>query len=107
MLGSLTARSEDDRAMSKAVPTFLIDNERVRVTEWRFAPGAATGWHRHALDYVVVPMADGVLELTGRDDVRTHAELRKGVPYFRNAGVEHDVINANAFEFAFIEVELK
>jgi quercetin dioxygenase-like cupin family protein len=93
--------------MSKAAPTMLIDNDRVRVTEWRFAPGAATGWHRHAMDYVVVPMQDGVLELAGPDDVRTRAELKKGVPYFRNAGVEHDVINANAFEFAFIEVELK
>ena len=93
--------------MSKAVPTILIDNERVRVTEWRFAPGAATGWHRHELDYVVVPMADGVLELVGQGDVRSRAELRSGVPYFRNAGVEHDVINANAFPFAFIEVELK
>jgi hypothetical protein len=29
------------------------------------------------------------------------------VPYFRNAGVEHDVINANACEFAFVEIELK
>jgi beta-alanine degradation protein BauB len=91
----------------KAVPTVLIDNERVRVTEWRFAPGAATGWHRHALDYVVVPMADGVLELVLPGGARSRAELRRGVPYFRNAGVEHDVINANAFEFAFVEVELK
>jgi quercetin dioxygenase-like cupin family protein len=94
-------------AMSKAVGTLLIDNERVRVTEWRFAPGAATGWHRHEMDYVVVPMLDGVLELVGADDARTRAELTKGVPYFRGAGVEHDVINANAFEFAFVEVELK
>ena len=93
--------------MSKAVPTVLIDNERVRVTEWRFAPGAATGWHRHAMDYVVLPLADGVLDLVGPDEVRTRAELRKGAPYFRKAGVEHDVINANAFEFAFVEVELK
>jgi hypothetical protein len=29
------------------------------------------------------------------------------VAYFRKAGVEHDVINANAFAFAFVEVELK
>jgi quercetin dioxygenase-like cupin family protein len=94
--------------MSKtAVPTVLIDNERVRVTEWRFAPGAATGWHRHAMDYVVVPIADGVLELVAADGGRNRAELKRGVPYFRNAGVEHDVINANAFEFAFVEVELK
>jgi beta-alanine degradation protein BauB len=93
--------------MDKAVPTLLIDNERVRVTEWRFAPGAATGWHRHEFDYVVLPMLDGVLELVGPDDVRTRAELKQGAPYFRQAGVEHDVINANAHPFAFIEVELK
>ncbi|MCC2664212.1 MAG: hypothetical protein K0R41_2945 [Geminicoccaceae bacterium] len=91
----------------KAVPTVLIDNERVRVTEWRFAPGAATGWHRHAMDYVVVPLTDGALELVGEGGARSRAELRQGVPYFRNAGVEHDVVNANAYEFAFLEVELK
>jgi quercetin dioxygenase-like cupin family protein len=90
-----------------AVATVFIDNERVQVTEWRFAPGAATGWHRHALDYVVVPMTDGVLELVGAGGARSRAELKEGVPYFRKAGVEHDVINANAFEFAFIEIELK
>jgi quercetin dioxygenase-like cupin family protein len=85
----------------------FIDNERVRVTEWRFAPGAATGWHRHEMDYVVVPMVDGALELVGQGGERTRAELRKGVPYFREVGVEHDVINANPYEFAFIEIELK
>ena len=90
-----------------AKPHVFIDNERVRVTEWRFAPGAATGWHRHEMDYVVVPMADGELELVGPAGERTRALLKQGVPYFRNAGVEHDVINADAVEFAFVEIELK
>ena len=85
----------------------FIDNERVRVTEWRFAPGAATGWHRHEMDYVVVPMVEGELELVGADGARTRARLTKGVPYFRNAGVEHDVINPNSYAFAFVEIELK
>jgi len=92
---------------ARATSKVFIDNERVRVTEWRFAPGAATGWHRHEMDYVVVPMLDGELELVGQGGARTRAQLRKGVPYFRNAGVEHDVINANPHEFAFIEIELK
>ena len=35
------------------------------------------------------------------------AEMKKGVPYFRHKGVEHDVINANETEYAFIEIELK
>jgi quercetin dioxygenase-like cupin family protein len=85
----------------------FIDNERVRVTEWRFAPGAATGWHRHEMDYVVVPLVDGELELVGQGGERTRASLSRGVPYFRNAGVEHDVINPNSYEFAFLEIELK
>jgi len=33
--------------------------------------------------------------------------MKEGVPYYRPAGVEHDVINANAGEYAFIEVEVR
>jgi quercetin dioxygenase-like cupin family protein len=90
----------------RAVPTVLIDNDRVRVTEWRFAPGAATGPHRHEYDYVVVPLVTGVLRLEEADGTRD-AQLTLGAPYFRPAGVEHDVINANDYEFAFIETEIK
>lgn len=89
-----------------ARPTVFIDNDKTRVTEWRFAArGANTGWHRHDYDYVVVPQFDGVLEIVTEDDQRSLVELRSGVPYFRTAGVEHDVINANDFEIAFVEIE--
>lgn len=91
----------------QATPTVLIDNERTRVTEWRFAPGASTGWHRHEYDYVVVPMLDGKLELSTGSDDKQIAELSTGVAYFRQVGVEHDVKNVNDFEYAFIEVEFK
>jgi quercetin dioxygenase-like cupin family protein len=90
----------------QARPTVQIDNERVTVTEWRFAPGAETGWHRHALDYVVVPMTDGTLMLETPDGERS-SELRTGRSYARGAGVEHNVINANAHEFVFVEIEIK
>jgi quercetin dioxygenase-like cupin family protein len=94
----------EDRAA--AVPTVLIENERVRVTEWRFAPGAATGWHRHEYDYVVVPIVTGKLLLQEPDGERI-ADLTLGVPYFREEGVEHDVVNANDYDFLFVEVELR
>ena len=90
----------------QAVPTQQIDNERVIVTEWRFAPGAETGWHRHEFDYVVVPGMDGKLLLQSSDGERV-AELRAGQSYFREAGVEHNVINASDYEFFFIETELR
>jgi quercetin dioxygenase-like cupin family protein len=83
-----------------------VDNERVRVTEWRFAPGAATGWHRHDFDYVVVPMTTGPLRIRTAQG-ETAAELAAGRAYFREAGVEHDVSNPNAYEVVFIETELK
>jgi len=89
-----------------AIATVQIDNERMRVTEWRFAPGAATGFHRHAYDYCVVPLTTGKLRIEGKDGV-SEAELVTGRSYTRWEGVEHDVINANDFEFVFIEVELK
>ena len=92
--------------MQRAEPTVQIDNEVVRVTEWRFAPGAATGYHRHEYDYVVVPMTTGRLLLDDPQGKR-YAELKAGVSYTRSAGVEHDVVNANDFPFVFIEVELK
>lgn len=90
-----------------ATSRIFIDNERTRVTEWRFAPGAETGWHRHEFDYVVVPTMDGRLRIVQGAGDETVSDMRAGVPYFRPAGVEHNVINANPHEYAFIEVEFK
>lgn len=83
-----------------------IDTDRVIVTEWRFTAGASTGWHRHAHDYVVVPLMDGRLRLVTAEGESTVA-MTKGVPYFRQAGVEHDVINASDGDYAFMEVEIR
>jgi quercetin dioxygenase-like cupin family protein len=91
----------------QAVSSVQIDNERTRVTQWRFAPGATTGYHLHAYDYAVVPLTTGALELTGPDGQVTTAALTTGEPYFREAGVEHDVKNANPSEFVFVEIEFK
>jgi quercetin dioxygenase-like cupin family protein len=93
--------------MDKAVPSIQVDNDRTRVTEWRFAPGAATGYHRHEFDYVVVPQTTGKLKLIGPDGNEIIAALTAGQSYFREAGVEHDVINASEHEFVFVEIEFK
>ena len=89
-----------------AVPTVQIDNDRVKVTEWRFPPGAHTGWHRHCMDYVVVPMTSGSL-LLETPDGEVHSSLTAGQSYTRLTGVEHNVVNANDHDFVFVEIELK
>jgi beta-alanine degradation protein BauB len=93
--------------LPRAVPTVQIDSERVRVTQWRFAPGAETGEHVHQMDYVVVPLGDGRLKLVSPEGEASFADLKLGVSYTRKAGVHHNVINANNFEYAFVEIELK
>jgi hypothetical protein len=61
----------------------------------------------HEFDYVVVPLLDGDLRIDTPDGQSTRVPLRARVPYFRQAGVHHNVINANAYDFAFMEIELR
>lgn len=90
----------------KATAHKQIENDRVIVTEWRFEPGAETGWHRHNYEYIVVPGMNGNL-LLETSEGESIAELEEGISYFRPVGVEHNVVNANPFEFYFVEIELK
>lgn len=90
----------------KATSKQLQETERVIVTEWRFAPGAETGWHRHARDYVVVCLTSGTL-LAETSTGNVAIDLQFGQSYARPAGVEHNIINAGAEAFVFVEVELK
>ena len=97
----------DKNQPGTAIPTQFINNNNARVTEWRFKErGDNTGWHKHDYDYVVVPLFDGFLEIDDGTGERKRAEMRIGVPYYREHGVEHDVINGNDFECAFVEVEI-
>ncbi len=98
--------SDTDSGGGTASSTVLVENERTRVTEWRFfVEGDNTGWHVHEYDYLVLPLSDGQLLLNEPDGTARFAELHRGVPYFRKKGVHHDVVNASDFEIAFIEVE--
>jgi len=51
------------RCRAPATATVEIDDAHVRVTRWDFEAGAETGWHRHGMAYVVVPVTDGTLLL--------------------------------------------
>ena len=99
--------NEPLRCRAPAVATLQLDDAHVRVTRWDFDPGAETGWHRHGMAYVVVPVHDGTLMLELLGGQTMMAELKAGVSYARAAGVEHNVVNAGTTPLAFVEVELK
>ncbi len=52
-------------------------------------------------------MRDSKLRIVAAGGEENIAELKEGVPYYRNVAVEHDAINANGYESACIEVEMK
>ncbi len=91
--------------MAKATSIVQVKNERVIITEWRFAPGADTGYHVHAHDYVVVPLTSGRLRLEEPSGPR-EVSLEAGASYARSAGIAHNVVNPNSHEFRFVEIEL-
>jgi len=90
-----------------AKPSIQIDNDYVKVTEWFFPPNSETGMHIHDMDYVVVPMTTGNLTIESNDHNFSKANLISGQSYSREAGVHHNVINKNDFDFTFIEIEIK
>lgn len=87
--------------------TMLIDDHRVRVWRYDFAPGAETGWHRHGHDYVITALTDCHMALELPEDQTSAAFVAAGTVYRRAEGVEHNVINAGSAEMSFIEIELK
>jgi len=89
-----------------ARPTVLIENEKIKVTEWCFEVGDSTGPHIHEYDYIVVPMLEGELKILDKNNNETISKLTKGGAYYRDKGVEHDVFNNNDFPYSFIEIEL-
>ena len=91
----------------KAKANIQIDNERVRVTEYFFNKNEETGFHVHQWDYVVIPQTDGLLLLINDNGVETTATLVKGQPYYREAGVSHNVFNNGKEKLVFIEIEIK
>ena len=89
-----------------ATSTSQVDDANVRITRWDFAPGEATGWHRHEFPYAVVPLVDGHLRIVAAYGEAVVA-LKTGNSYARPAGVEHDVINHGPGKMSFIEIEMK
>ncbi|WP_341895016.1 cupin domain-containing protein [Ferrovibrio terrae] len=95
------------QATASATPTQQADDERVRITRWDFAPGAATGFHVHEYPYTVTYLTAAKLKIVDKDGQESLVEMAAGGSYSRPKGIAHDVINAGAAPMAFVEVEIK
>ncbi len=90
---------------AKAEPVVHIDDGRFKVTEWRFAPGAETGWHIHGHDYVIVPLTDGRLDLGCPTAARRAPICARAYPIPGAPESRTNVVNGGDAPLAFLEVE--
>src|SRR4029078_12317839 len=60
-----------------------VDTSEVRGTQWRLAPGSATGHHIHEMDYVIVPVTAGEMTIVAPNGELSKARLGLGKSYFR------------------------
>jgi len=90
----------------QAVGTLLLEDDRVRVSRFDFAPGAETGWHVHGMDYVITTLTECVM-LLEMDEGNKEVDIAAHTVYGRVAGTKHNVVNRGTAPMAFIEVELK
>ena len=93
--------------MSTPASSVLMDDDRVRVTRYDFAPGDETGWHVHDMEYVIVTLTDCRLRLDLPGGQTTDSTIPAGSAYSQPRGTEHNVANGGAAPMSFIEVELK
>jgi quercetin dioxygenase-like cupin family protein len=90
----------------QAQARLVEDNDRVAIREWRFAPGAETGWHVHDRDYVVVYRTRAA-HLVETLEGGIMVDAAEGHSYFRRKGVEHNVVNVGSDDVVLMEIELK
>ncbi|WP_432697330.1 cupin domain-containing protein [Marinobacterium sp. YM272] len=93
-------------ANSTAIAQIDVDNDDVRVTRWSFEPGTETGHHRHEYDYVITPITNSTMQIEDAEGSR-QVDIKAGVSYYRQAGVEHNVTNVSDTPMIFVETEIK
>ena len=85
----------------------LVDDPLVRVTSFEFAIDAETGWHTHAIDYVITAVTGCQMQLEDPDGQTRDVLVPVGAAYRRDAGIQHNVINGGDAPMVFVEVEIK
>ena len=83
----------------------LFEDERSRITFWRFPPGTETGWHRHTHDYVTLQQSSGQLKLEDRAGNVRLVDYQDGKAAAYSAPVEHNATNVSNQEVRVTEIE--
>lgn len=106
---SLTGKSQSQSGGSgKDAPNVILENDKVKVTEFLSAPGAdacGTGKHSHK-ERLVIAISDASIKMTTEDGKTQNLDLKAGTAFW--GGTEmHSVVNTGKQPAKFYAVEVK
>jgi beta-alanine degradation protein BauB len=104
-MSALKGKSIDPLQVAGNVYTLVMENERVRVLDARFKPGARAAMHSHT-DHVFYVLNDAKLKITMPDGQSTDVDLKAGQAIWMQAG-QHTAENTGNVEAHNLVVELK
>jgi quercetin dioxygenase-like cupin family protein len=94
-----------DEAATGGMDKVIFENDRVRVLEVSYPPGAKHDTHSHP-DHVVYALEDAKVRMTGEDGKSADVEIKKGGMRWQPA-VTHTTENIGTTPLRAILVELK
>jgi len=85
----------------------IFENEQVRVWDMKVAAGGKKAWHHHTMDYVIINISGGKIELEDVGGRSIIADDKVGGVIWKDAGEKHELRNLSGKPYQNILVELK
>jgi quercetin dioxygenase-like cupin family protein len=103
----MAADAKTDVKLGPIGDKVIFENDAIRVWTFTVPPGGIKKMHQHELDYLIVPMTGGKVEITTLEGKARYPEDAKGQVIWQDAGEIHQLRNLNGFDYQNILVELK
>ena len=96
----------DSMKAAKSVTKLMLENNRVRVLEFRIRPGKKAAMHNHPHNHVVYFMTNARLKLTSPDGKSDKHNMKAGQTMWMEPG-SHEAENVGKTAAHYLVVELK
>ncbi len=85
----------------------IFENDQVRIWDMKVAPRGKKAWHHHTMDYVIVSVTGGRVEIENVDGDSYIGEDKVGGVIWQDAGQKHELRNLTDAPYRNILIELK
>ena len=85
----------------------IFENDQVRIWDMKVAPRGKKAWHHHTMDYVIISVTGGRVEIENVEGHSYIGEDKVGGVIWQDAGQKHELRNLTDQPYQNILVELK